>query len=77
MMWSFLIIIVTLVTVRRRNFCKLYFKLLSQVRMVGLGRMWTNGGERSISGVNSCSGCCVCAPKFDTQISLFSSLSCC
>ena len=37
MMWSFLMIIVTLVIVRRRNFCRLYFKLLSQVRVVELG----------------------------------------
>ena len=43
MMWSFLMIIVTLIIVRRRNFGKLYFKLLSQVRVVGLGRMVVRG----------------------------------
>ena len=36
-----------------------------------------NGGERIISGVNSCSGCCVCAPKFGIQFSFFfSSVRC-
>ena len=38
MMWSFLMVIVTLIIVRRCNFCRLFFKLLSQVRVVGLGQ---------------------------------------
>ena len=29
-----------------------------------------NGGCKIISGVNSCPGGCVCAPRFDIQISL-------
>ena len=43
MMWSFLTIIVTLIIVRRRNLCRLYLKLLSQVRVVRLGRMMVRG----------------------------------
>ena len=40
MMWSFWMIIVTLTFARRRNFFGLLviFKLLSQVRVVGLGQ---------------------------------------
>ena len=33
-----------------------------------------NGGARIIRGISSCSGGCVCAPKFVIQFSLFSNL---
>ena len=34
------------------------------------GGMLMNGGCKIMSGVNSCPGGCVCAPRFDIQISL-------
>ena len=36
--------------------------------------IWMNGGAMIMRGVSSCSGRCVCAPRFHIQMSLFSSL---